>query len=154
MVNQIYKNQNTLIRQILFTVLLGLILAYLSAFLILPIESWVHIGLNADTFYQSIYFWKRSVIEPRLIFFAYIRWWHLFTNMSPIPLSYYLPFLPLCVFLGVLIFKIKSLQSVSNIIKTKKDHSFKMKDKKNPKDMTTTKDKKVKPKHSKKIRGK
>lgn len=155
MVSKLRQKQNTYIRQILSSVLLGLVLAYVCAFLVLPIESWVRDGLNMDTFSKSFHFWKKAAIEPRLIFLAYTRWWHLFTSINPIPLSYYLPFLPLCVFFGVLIFKIIQLKSLMNTQKTEKNHCPKVKVQENRKKHThttaITNVKKVKRKHNKKI---
>ena len=172
MVSKASQNQDTFIRQILSSVLLGLLWAYVCAFLILPIESWMHNGLNMDTFSQALYFWKKAAsfcktivvpwrpfcayIDPRYILFAYTRWWHLFTNTSPIPLSFYLPFLPLCVFFAVLIFKIKQLKSMTDIKNTENSRCSKIKQKNKKKHNNTvavTNVKKVKRKH-KKIREK
>lgn len=158
MVNKTCPEQNTYIRQILSSILLGLVLAYVCAFLILPIESWIRVGLDMDTFSRSLHFWKEAAIHPHAIFLAYHRWWHLFTNMDSVPLSFYLPFLPLCVFFMVLIFKIRQSLSVMNAQKKGKNHYSKIKTQKNKTKRTRatamTGVKKVKRKYYKKIREK
>ncbi len=106
MVDEAYEEQGKYIRRILFSILLGLVLAYVTAFLILPIESWIRVGLDMETLSKSLAFWKKAALNPILLFKGYARWWVSFSGMSPVPFSLYLPILPLFIFISVSIYGI------------------------------------------------
>ena len=95
MADEAYEEQHKYIRRIALSVLLALIVAYLCALMILPIESWVRFGLNEKTLSRAVNFWKDAALNPKLLIKGYLNWWHSFWASSPIPFSFYLPWLPL-----------------------------------------------------------
>ena len=106
MADEAYEEQGKYIRRIFLSLLIGLILAYVVAFLIFPIESWIRVGLDRDILAKSVAFWKKAALNPVVLFQGYARWWKGFTSVSPAPLSFYLPILPFCLLLFVSIFGI------------------------------------------------
>ena len=98
MTDEAYQEQQKFILRILLSIIFALVLAYLSALAILPIESWVRIGLDVETLNKSIAFWKKAALNPSILFMGYARWWKGFTATSHVPFSFYLPLLPVFVF--------------------------------------------------------
>ena len=94
MADEAYEEQGKYIRRIILSLLVAVILAYVTAFLILPIESWVRVGLDMETLSKSVTFWKKAALNPIFLFKGYARWWKGFSSISPAPFSVYLPLLP------------------------------------------------------------
>ena len=106
MADEAYEEQGKYIRRIFLSLLVAVILAYVTAFLILPIESWVRVGLDMETLSKSVAFWKKAALNPILLFQGYARWWKGFSSISPVPFSFYLPLLPFCILFFVFIYGI------------------------------------------------
>ena len=94
MADEAYEEQQKYIKRILFSFLWGLILAYVVAYLIIPIESWIRLGLDRDILARSLAFWKKAAFNPLLLFEKYTNWWQVFGSSKSAPWSLYLPILP------------------------------------------------------------
>ena len=103
MADEAYQEQHKYIRWILLSMLLALLISYLVALAILPIESWVRKGIDGEILNKSLAFWAAAIKNPKILFLGYMRWWHDFHTMSYVPFSYYLPFLPIVFFIGCFI---------------------------------------------------
>ena len=138
MANDAYEEQHKYIRWILVSLIISILIGYIIAFLILPVESWVRNGLDLDTLDRSIAFWKRALVNPGMVFKAYYKWWIGFRSVSHAPFSFYLPFLPIIIvpvvfFFGIAtnpyqympdIFGSGRLASVSDVKKMKLFNGF------------------------------
>ena len=103
MADEAYQEQQKYIRRIVLFILLALLAGYVTAFLVLPIESWVRVGLDMETLGKSVAFWKKAALNPLVLAQGYARWWKGFTSAASVPFSFYLPWLPLLVTVAIFI---------------------------------------------------
>ena len=103
MADEAYQEQQKYIRRIVLFILLALLAGYVTAFLVLPIESWVRVGLDMETLGKSVAFWKKAALNPLVLAQGYSRWWKGFTSTASVPFSFYLPWLPLLVTVAIFI---------------------------------------------------
>ncbi|MGN0919587.1 MAG: type IV secretory system conjugative DNA transfer family protein [Alphaproteobacteria bacterium] len=106
MADEAYEEQQKFIKRIFLSVFLALLAGYVCAFLIFPIESWVRLGLDMETLSKAVSFWKKAALHPSVLMQGYVRWWKGFTSASAVPFSFYLPWLPLFVMVGIFLFGI------------------------------------------------
>ena len=104
MADDAYKEQHKYVRRVVLTFLFALLATYITAWLVIPIELWVKNGLNVTILNSSVAFWKSSLFHPGKIAIAYAHWWQRFHHMNVVPVSAYLPFLPILTFFAILIY--------------------------------------------------
>ena len=68
MADEAYQEQRKFIGRIVLSIVFALVLGYLTAFIILPIESWVRVGLDVDTLNKAVTFWKKAALNPKVLF--------------------------------------------------------------------------------------
>ena len=102
MVDRMYAEQRKFALWGIKTILIALLVSYVLALLVLPIEMWCSQGLDRETFAASIVFWKKALFHPNYLFYVYAKWWHRFrdtrTAMSG---GLLIPFLPCIICFGL-----------------------------------------------------
>ena len=107
MADEAYEEQQKFFRRIIFSILLGLILAYIVALLILPVAGWILEGrLDSQALTKGITFWKKAALNPLYLFQGYGVWWKSLQKVAHPSLSMYLPLLPVIIFAFVTLFGI------------------------------------------------
>ena len=105
MVDRMYAEQRKFAMWGVKTVLIALVVSYVLAWLVLPIEMWCSQGLDRETFGASLTFWRKAAVHPSYLFYVYTKWWHRFRDTrTALTFGLLIPFLPFFTFIGITVY--------------------------------------------------